>query len=614
MTVLHLDYTYMQQPPSYNGGGRTEQKTVKHTMSIGEVIGSTNTDAMGKKPGKRPGRKPSKIDERAKLERSRQSARECRARKKLRYQYLEELVLNREKAVYALREELETYTQWCLALDKGGPVPDNLIKAIVNNEIAQKNQQIRLSQQLLQRQQRQQQRIPSSQSSTSSSPPTTSQQHEIHKTSSPESQLQRYLPNLSPPLQPAQTYSQMQAKQLSKHQPSTGPLLVRQQAFDMSYSEDIPSSSQMIQSNLVHPTNSASSSTSHLLFPQTTASSTQPSLAAQQRSHLQFGPRVHSEPPFHYEGIQQTTNYMPGVQGSPTSSACASSSNVQFRARSSSNPSTFMSYRRANVNTSNPHSINTPKSQTATVSSLGLGLFSGTEVSNRIPSFVTADEGSSSDENIDSQELFQLSAQNKRLATQPLFKDSSKRLQAVAPIQNINQSQNFDALDSFVNITNFGLSSTSSSPLSFGTSPIRTASPSSIKYSGRITPSSTTSSPAPSSTMSSVMEFAQSPLTYPSFERTSHTSSCLPPTCISSDVSADTSMPISSLAAELSASNPEPFSIYSYLDDLSNLPSLSSLFTGDTSNQNVTATGSNQPPASDPSYLNVPNIIDEYLD
>lgn len=62
-----------------------------------------------KKPGKR-GRKPAKIDLKAKLERSRQSARECRARKKLRYQYLEELVSSKERAICALREELEMVT------------------------------------------------------------------------------------------------------------------------------------------------------------------------------------------------------------------------------------------------------------------------------------------------------------------------------------------------------------------------------------------------------------------------------------------------------------------------------------------------------------------------
>ncbi|XP_068128994.1 cAMP-responsive element-binding protein-like 2 [Hyperolius riggenbachi] len=84
-----------------------------------------------KKPGKR-GRKPAKIDLKAKLERSRQSARECRARKKLRYQYLEELVSGRERAICALREELEMYKQWCTAMDQG-KIPSE-IRALLSGE------------------------------------------------------------------------------------------------------------------------------------------------------------------------------------------------------------------------------------------------------------------------------------------------------------------------------------------------------------------------------------------------------------------------------------------------------------------------------------------------
>merc|ERR1711909_67978 len=71
----------------------------------------------GSKRGRKPGRK-SKSGMKAKLERSRQSARECRARKKLRYQYLEELVANREKAVFSLYRELDQYRQWSKKLMK----------------------------------------------------------------------------------------------------------------------------------------------------------------------------------------------------------------------------------------------------------------------------------------------------------------------------------------------------------------------------------------------------------------------------------------------------------------------------------------------------------------
>lgn len=59
-------------------------------------------------------KKSAKLDAKSKLEKSRQSARECRARKKLRYQYLEDLVCNREKAVTKLREELIMVSTGCI--------------------------------------------------------------------------------------------------------------------------------------------------------------------------------------------------------------------------------------------------------------------------------------------------------------------------------------------------------------------------------------------------------------------------------------------------------------------------------------------------------------------
>ena len=71
-------------------------------LQFSEASKMTTSRRIGKR-----GRKPAKVDVKAKLERSRQSARECRARKKLRYQYLEELVTSREKAIYTLRKELE---------------------------------------------------------------------------------------------------------------------------------------------------------------------------------------------------------------------------------------------------------------------------------------------------------------------------------------------------------------------------------------------------------------------------------------------------------------------------------------------------------------------------
>ena len=69
--------------------------------------------------GKR-GRKPMKSDSNTRLEKSRESARQCRHRKKLRYEYLEELVTDREKAIIQLQQELERMRTICQYLDQHG--------------------------------------------------------------------------------------------------------------------------------------------------------------------------------------------------------------------------------------------------------------------------------------------------------------------------------------------------------------------------------------------------------------------------------------------------------------------------------------------------------------
>ncbi|KAK7485631.1 hypothetical protein BaRGS_00023080 [Batillaria attramentaria] len=112
----------------------TSECSPKNGIPDVSVVSKMAFEKTQKRVGKRPGRKPSKIDQKAKLERSRQSARECRARKKLRYQYLEELVASREKAVFSLRDEVEMYKKWCSDLDRG-IVPEGLLKMIAQDEM-----------------------------------------------------------------------------------------------------------------------------------------------------------------------------------------------------------------------------------------------------------------------------------------------------------------------------------------------------------------------------------------------------------------------------------------------------------------------------------------------
>ena len=74
-----------------------------------------------------------------KLEKSRQSARECRARKKLRYQYLDDLILERERANERLRSEMSKFVGWCEMIDQNS-VPETVAEALNNGQVLESEQ------------------------------------------------------------------------------------------------------------------------------------------------------------------------------------------------------------------------------------------------------------------------------------------------------------------------------------------------------------------------------------------------------------------------------------------------------------------------------------------
>jgi len=103
-----------------------QRKDDSNRSSLGE---EAQQQPVKSKRGRKPGQTNLKTDMKSKLERSRQSARECRARKKLRYQYLDDLILERERANVVLRDELIKYQKWCHELDKGR-IPEGLHEII----------------------------------------------------------------------------------------------------------------------------------------------------------------------------------------------------------------------------------------------------------------------------------------------------------------------------------------------------------------------------------------------------------------------------------------------------------------------------------------------------
>lgn len=146
------------------GGRRLRQKKQKvdETKKDAELFSGKGEQCLVEPSvsGRRGrGRKKSaRVDVKAKLEKSRQSARECRARKKLRYQYLEDLVNKREQAVVSLRKELDMvsfntnpihlntpsnsrhtspsqYKNWCLSVDNGADPRQALESLTVTNKI-----------------------------------------------------------------------------------------------------------------------------------------------------------------------------------------------------------------------------------------------------------------------------------------------------------------------------------------------------------------------------------------------------------------------------------------------------------------------------------------------
>lgn len=113
--------------------GPVSDKSDEEVVDLSRSLKSGSQDAVQavsiRRRSGRPAVGSKSKNVKAKLEGSRRSARECRARRKLRYQYLEEMVTNRERAILSLRRDLEKCKKLCMDLDDG-KIPKALINAL----------------------------------------------------------------------------------------------------------------------------------------------------------------------------------------------------------------------------------------------------------------------------------------------------------------------------------------------------------------------------------------------------------------------------------------------------------------------------------------------------
>ncbi|CAG5136186.1 unnamed protein product, partial [Candidula unifasciata] len=639
------------------------------TMSIGD----SNNKTMGKRAGKRPGRKPSKIDERAKLERSRQSARECRARKKLRYQYLEELVSNREKAVFALRDELELYKQWCIQLENGGPVPEALLKMIASEEVAIKRRQMaQVTRSLLRQQQQNCQFASSSSSSTSPDLSSVSSQREypqprhvnlvqpqtISDVSVHESQSHQAVPDHLPP----QRHQQLHLEQLLMYdQTSDISKLQKQFAFDHSKLQEhqpkgtaptlnhllpAPLSQELMQDVIFQRSLCSKQQQQHTFLPPNenqqpnatlpshgayTSSSNDNTPRAVMSSKCQESvlPRVNSEPHMKH-GHSFDVSRISSDTLMHDAELCSNSE--LHRKRSHSNPVTMASVSRPNITSADdlPSPLqdfitsHSSSYQSTSQPHLGFGLFSGSVINNKpsflsfnLPTTVAMEDSSSSEDSINEQHLFQSSMNTqKRKVASPCLPENAKR-SFVSPNNVVPKFTNFDPNTGLPNLDDthgFGLTAASStpSPLSYGHTSSNATSPSrSPRYNSGLSNSTSSSCATASPTpLSSLSSMLDLSVSSPAISPSTYS------------LALEISPPLPSATTHQSPGSMNTSLLdplpdwYSFLADLEDgTPSALTHQQGTSSNVAVTLTSKqhSQLFASNQSFMNVPDIVSEML-